>query len=64
MGEDPGDHGGIGDHGNDPHQFPAPGTGERVYLENPAEQLVVRLAPPPRVMMAWAGSHHRAAIVG
>ena len=38
MGEDPGDHGGIGDHGDDPHQLPAPRAAERVHLENPAEQ--------------------------
>jgi hypothetical protein len=30
MGEDPGDHGGLGDHGDDPHQPLAPGTGERM----------------------------------
>ena len=51
--EDPDDHGGIGDHGDDPHQPPAPGAPERVHLEDPAEQLgpaqsgrFTRLAPP------------------
>jgi len=39
MGEDPGDHGGLGDHGDDPHQPLAPGTGERIDLEDAAEQL-------------------------
>jgi hypothetical protein len=39
MGEDPGDHGGLGDHGDDPRQPLAPGTGERIDLEDAAEQL-------------------------
>jgi hypothetical protein len=39
MGEDPGDPGGLGDHGDDPHQPLAPGTGERIDLEEAAEQL-------------------------
>jgi hypothetical protein len=39
MGEDPGDHGGFGDRGDDPHQPLAPGTGERIDLEDAAEQL-------------------------
>lgn len=39
LGEDPSDHDGIGDHGDDPHPPRAPGAGERVHLEDPAEQL-------------------------
>jgi hypothetical protein len=39
MDEDPGDHGGLGDHGDDPHQPLAPGTGERIDLEDAAQQL-------------------------
>jgi hypothetical protein len=44
MGEDPGDHGGLGDHGDDPHQPLAPGTGERI------ERYQVTVYWPPRTM--------------
>jgi hypothetical protein len=46
MGEDPGDHDGLGDHGDDPHQPLAPGTGERIDLEDAAEQLRPAVAVP------------------
>jgi hypothetical protein len=37
--EDPGDDGGIGDHGDDPHQPLALGAAERINFKDPAEQL-------------------------
>ena len=46
MGQDPGDHGGIGDHGDDPHPPLALGAAERVDFKDPAQQL--RPAAPRR----------------
>ena len=39
MGEDPVDHLGLGNEGDDAHLVSAPGTPERVDLKDPAQQL-------------------------
>ena len=39
MGQDPGDHGGVGADRENPHRAPAAGAGERVDLKDSAQQL-------------------------
>ena len=61
MNQDPRDHGGIGDHGDDPHQPLAPGARERVHLEGSAEQLGPAV-PGPAGVPAVVALHHLAGV--